>query len=375
MRAPQARPARLLLAAAVAGGLSVVPLAVPGAPTTTRAAAAGRTTTVGPGVDLKAAMEQLNPGDTLRLAPGTYRTGMVLPNPATLNLPRVDAKGNVKKMAIGTSGARITVKAADPAHRPLILGEIKLWGPSFWTLDGLRVQAVDKDRDALYIGGGAGWTVVNSEFSGARQTGAFSNVSFAKDLYGTGAPRGFTFAANCVHDAARSTRSNTDHNVYVNFAGQTGSGGVITRNVIFGHPNGAGIKIGNGGVPRAPGPWGVKVTYNTIAQGGRQIFLHGDVRNNLVARNLLATSTAPFHADPRTTSVYVNLVVGAGNGFDNNYATGSSMFAFGGTVRVGADNAVRTNPRFTSGGCTGFHPAYAKAAAYGRYGSGALPRW
>ncbi len=363
------RSSRALAAALATGALAVAGVVVPNAPLTERAEAAGRTYTVGPGADLRAAMIRLQPGDTLRLKPGTYRTGLVAPSPASTRI------ATSRKLHLGTASRRITVRAADPAHRPLVLGEIKLWGASYWTLDGLRVQAVDSGRDALYMGGGRGWVVRNSEFSGARRTGAYSNVTIGSDLYGTGAPRGFTFAANCVHDAARTARSNTDHNIYVTFAGRSGSGGVITRNVIFGHPNGAGIKIGNGGAARAPGPWGVKVTYNTIAQGGRQIFLHGDVRGNQVARNLLATSTEPFHANPRTTTVYLNKVVGAGNAFGNNFASGASMFAFGAKARVGAENAVRANPRFTSGGCGGFHPAYAKATAYGRYGSGALPRW
>ena len=150
---------------------------------------------------------------------------------------------------------------------------------------------------------------------------------------------------------------------------------MISRNVIFNHANGVGIKLGDGGVPRAPGPWNVTVAYNTIAQGGRQIFLHGDVRNNTVARNLLSSSTQRFPQLSTTTSVYLNKVVGGGNTFVNNYAASSTLFSFGKTATIGADNAVRTSPRFAGGGCDGLRPTYAKAVAYGRYGSGALPRW
>ena len=363
------RPARRLGAALALSGLALGALTLPGAPTTARAAADGTTTTVGPGVDLRAALIALKPGDTLALLPGTYPTGMVSPPPASV------AVGADRKMSLGTAIARITVRAADPANRPLILGEIKLWAPSYWTLDGLRVQAVDATRDALYIGGGTGWVVRNSEFSGASATNAFSNVTISSDIYGTGAPRGFTFTGNCVHDAGRSIRKTTDHNIYVSFAGESGSGGTISRNVIYNHANGAGIKLGNGGVPGARGPWGVTVAYNTIAQGGRQVLLHGDVRNNTITRNLLSTSTQPFSTVNKTTSVYLNLVVGGGNVFANNYAASSTMFSFGKTARMNADNAVRTSPRFVGSGCGGFRPTYAKAAAYGRYGSGALPTW
>ena len=375
MRALLHRPGRLLTSALVMSGLAVASLAVPNAPLTSRAQAAGSTTTVGPGANLKAAMMALQPGDTLALLPGVYDTGLVAPTPATAPGPTVDAKGTVKKMSNGTPTAPITVRAADQGNRPLIRGEIKLWGPSYWVLDGLRVQSVDAGRDALYIGGGTGWVVRNSEFFGASSTGAYSNVTISGDIYGTGAPRAFTFTGNCVRDAGQTTRKGTDHNIYVSYAGASGSGGVISKNVIFNHPNGAGIKLGNGGVPGARGPWGVKVVYNTIAQGGRQVLLHGDVRNNTIARNIFATSTQRFSGANKTTSVYLNNVVGGGNTFLNNYATSSTMFSWGKTARVGVDNAVRTNPRFSGVGCGGFRPTFAKAAAYGRYGSGAMPRW
>ena len=368
MRAPlHRRPRRLLIAALAMSGLAMGSVVAPGAPLTGRAEAAGRTFTVYPGVNLRSALMTLRPGDTLQLAPGVYRTGFVLPIPATATVRT--------KMSVGTPTAPITVRAQDPRNRPLILGELKLWGPSYWHLDGLRIQGVDAGKDSLYMAGGVGWVVRNSEIFGARQTGAYSNVTIGSDIYGTGAPRNFNFTANCVHDAAQTKRSNTDHNIYVSFAGNSGSGGWITRNVIFNHPNGVGVKLGAGGLPGAHGPWGVKVVYNTIARGGRQVLLHGDVRNNYIARNIFANSWAPLGSTRKTTSVYLNLVIGGGNTFANNYATASTMFYFGKTARFATDNAVRVNPKFNNASCGGFRTSYAKASAYGRYGSGAMPRW
>jgi len=363
------RPSRTLLPATLMSALAIGAVVAPQALLSEPAAADGRTVTVGPsisGAALTDALERLRPGDTLALAPGTYRTGFVIPNPSTSAV--------LEKMSPGLPGAPITVRAADPSRRPLLLGELKLWGPSYWVLDGLRVQAVDSGKDALFMGGGTGWTVRNSEFSGARQTGAYSNVSIGADIYGSGAPRGFSFTGNCVHDAAASYRKNTDHNVYVNYPGTPGSGGVISRNVIFNHYNGVGIKIGNGGAVRAPGPWNVKVEYNTIAQGGRQILLHADVRNNTMTRNLLASSTEPFNTVNKTTSVYFNIVVGKGNTMINNYAAGSTMFSFGGNVALRGFNAVGSNPGFSSGGCGGFKPTNPVAAGYGRYAGTAFAR-
>ncbi len=363
------RPGRTLPAATLLGALAAATLVAPHALSAEPASADGRTVTVGPsisGPQLTDVLEQLQPGDTLELAPGTYRTGYVIPNPATLAVR--------ERMSPGRPDAPITVRAADPANRPLLLGELKLWGASYWVIDGLRVQAVDAGRDALFMGGGTGWVVRNSEFSGALKTGAYSNVSIGSDIYGTGAPSKFAFTGNCVHDAARSTRVNTDHNVYVNYPGTPGSGGVISRNVIFNHVNGVGIKIGNGGAVRAPGPWNVKVEYNTIAQGGRQILLHADVRDNTMSRNLLAASTERFTKVNETTSVYFNLVVGKGNVMANNYAAGSTRFSFGTNVALQGFNAVRSSPGFTSTGCGGFKPSNPVAAAFGRYAGTAYAR-
>lgn len=363
------RPGRTLPAATLLSAVAAATLVAPQALTVEPAAADGRTVTVDSsisGARLTDVLEQLLPGDTLELAPGTYRTGYVIPNPATLAVR--------EKMSPGRPDAPITVRAADPANRPLILGELKLWGASYWVLDGLRVQAVDAGRDTLYMGGGTGWVVRNSEFSGALRTGAYSNVSIGTDVYGTGAPRQFAFTGNCVHDAARTARVNTDHNVYVNYPGTPGSGGVISRNVIFNHYNGVGIKIGNGGAPGAPGPWNVKVDYNTIAQGGRQILLHADVRSNTMSRNLLAGSTEKFNRVNKTTSVYFNLVVGKGNVMANNYAAGSTMFSFGNNVSLQGFNQVAASPGFTSTGCDGFKPSNPVAAGFGRYAGTAFAR-
>lgn len=355
---------RVLTAAVLACAAPLAALAAPGSPLLERAhAASGRVVTVQPGISgtrLTEVLSSLQAGDTLRLAPGTYRTGMVLPNPPTMAVRT--------RLHVGRPGAPITVRAADPARRPLILGELKLWGASWWTLDGLRVQAVDKDRDALFMGGGRGWVVRNSEFSGAKATGAYSNVSIASDLYGSGAPKGFSFVGNCVHDAAQTNRGTTDHNVYVSFAGEPGSGGVISRNVIFNHPRGVGIKLGNGGQLGARGPWGVKVTYNTIARGGRQVFLHADVGDNVVSRNILAQSTQNFASLAKTTTTYFSHVEGTGNRFVSNYASGASMFSFGANVSVTPDNALRREPGFTSVGCNGFKTTNPAAAGFGRYG-------
>ena len=129
------------------------------------------------------------------------------------------------------------------------------------------------------MGGGRGWLVAGGEFFGGRATGAYANVAIGSGNYSQ--PQGFRFTANCVHGAGRTKRENQDHNIYVNFIGSSGTSGSIDRNVIFDHPNGAGVKLGAGGQPGARGPWNVRVTNNTISNGGRQVLLHGNVRGNV----------------------------------------------------------------------------------------------
>lgn len=347
----------------VAAGSTVVtaPAPAPAAPPPPPpvVAGSGRAVTASPGDDLNTLMRSLQPGDTLSLHPGTYVVHTLRP-----------------VVQRGTASAPITVRAADPARRPLLKGHLKLWGASYWQLDGLRVQTIDARQDALSMFGGTGWTVTRSEFFGAAQTGAYSNVGVHSDgTTGTGSPKQFRFVGNCVHDAGRTNRGRTDHNIYVAFTGDTRSGGLISRNVIYGHPQGSGIKLGNGGVERARGPWGVRVTQNSIGDGAMQVLLHGDIRNNTVSGNLLWRSIYKI-GGTKSTSVYLNNVVGSGNVFTHNYANGATMFSYGSRATIGVDNGLRPAPRLNAvGTCGGYRPTTTAGKAYGVDGTGAWPRW
>lgn len=342
---------RLLVAALLAAGLVAAPAAAASAQT-------GSTTVAGPGVDLRKAFERLRPGDTLELEPGTYTIGYIRP-----------------VVARGTKAQPITVRAADPARPPLLRGGILLKSPDFWRLERLRVEATAPKAPALHVFGGNGWAVLSGEYFGARNTDAYANVA----IEGTGGyPRGFRFAGNCVHDAGRSERIKTDHNMYVSITGDTGSGGVIEHNTIYGHPNGAGIKLGGGGQPGIRGPWGVTVENNTIVWGGRQILMSQDIRNNVVSGNLLGASTEPFSAtDRRTTGVYALGVEGTGNLLEHNYVFGASMPYRdpNGLVRVGADVGLRPDPRLSGLGTCSVQPTYWKAKYYGRTSTEVYQQW
>lgn len=356
IRLPRARRSRSATLAALVSVLAVA-VGTLGAGTAS-AVYLPVTTTIHPGADVLAAMRALRPGDTLLLAAGTYNTGYL----------RAD------RMAVGSAAFPITVAAADPTHPPLLVGGLRFYSPSYLVLRSLRVQAANIGTDvglsALVIDGGTGWSVISSEFFGARQTNSMANVNIS----GTGGyPRAWTFTQNCVHDAANSTRADaTDHNLYLSYAGSAATTGVVSRNIVWGAPHGENIKLGNGGLAGAIGPWGVRVVNNTLALGGRQLLLHADVSNNVVAGNIFYHATQGFVSNPKTTQVYVHDVVGTGNSVAGNYSSLATMVSYDPTNKVsyGGGNVVGADPGFTGvGSCGGWKPTLAAAAAYGRWAS------
>jgi hypothetical protein len=355
-------PARLRHRAAVVGALVAVAaavgtLATPPAP----AEAASRVIKISPSDvtygptgarSLAGRLQALRPGDTLVLGPGVYNAGYTRPN-----------------VWSGTSHSPIVVTASNPG-RTLIKGQLKLWDASYWQLRNLRIQATVKGSEALYMGGGRGWLVAGGEFFGGRATGAYANVAIGAGNYSQ--PQAFRFTANCVHGAGRTARENQDHNIYVNFPGSSGTSGSIDHNVIFDHPNGVGIKIGAGGEPNARGPWNVRVTSNTVSNGGRQILLHGNVRGNVIQGNLLAFSTKNFQKLAKTTAIYANMLTTRTNRINNNYVYASSFVAWDPDHKLvnAGDNRLRGNPVFKGmGTCGAYQQTAGPALAYGRYGN------
>jgi hypothetical protein len=370
MSAKQPKPHRPRLARQIGAlgiaavmAVSVALLGAPGPASASANASPGVVRVIGPTSNqLVNAIHDLHAGDTLELLPGTYSTDY-------LRMYRGIA--GVYGLNDGTAAAPITLTSADPTHPALLYGGLQLWGPRYWHLSYLRVQATVSGRAALYVDGGIGWSVTSSEFWGAAQTGSYANVAIA----GTGGePSRFSFAGNCLYGAATNSTSNSDQNIYVSFAGTPTTSGSIARNIIWGSPRGEAIKLGNGGAVGAPGPWNVTVTNNTLYNNGRQLLLTGDVRNNKIQKNLLVHPTTPFSGDPRTTQIYVNGRIGPGNVVDWNYGFGASLFDYDPDHAVhfssnAQSNAASYNPDFaTVNSCSGFHPTNAKPWKYGRYG-------
>ena len=312
---PSRRSPRSLRSLAAASGASLA-LAIGLVGVGPGQAHAATTRTIHVGDNVLTAFEGLRAGDTLLLAAGTYNTGYL----------------RVTPMAAGTAAAPITIRAADPAHPPLLVGGLRFYSPMYLVLRSLRVQATTPGLSALVMDGGVGWTVDSSEFWGARQTKAYANVTIS----GTGGyPRAWAFTQNCVHDAAMNTGPDaTDHNVYVTYQGATPATGLLIRNLI-------------------------------------------NVGNNVIVGNLFYNATQGFVANPETTQVYVHDVTGSGNYMSHSYSAVSSMLIYDPTLRVflGPGNVTGANPGFDAVGvCTGYHPSLAAAIPYGRCGTGSWAR-
>lgn len=354
------RALRIATALAAVATAIVVPAALNGEPALAAAPAAVPTFSE---ATLQRLLVNLRPGDVLRLPPGAvYYT----------NYLRLYKKPHGPTgINPGTATRPITVTSADPSRPATLVGGLQLTGADYWRLTNLRFQATQPGTAALYMNNGVGWQITGSEFWGADRTRSFANVAIAGS---GGQPSRFVFAGNCLHGAAATGRGNTDQNLYISFQGTGRAGGGVARNVIWATPQGAAIKLGNGGVPTALGPSGVAVTNNTMYSNGRQILFSGYVRNNLIRSNLFVVARSPFTHDPRTTQIYVAGAVGGGNRVMNNYGYGASMFTFDPGHRVGyaanfQSNSARANPVLSRPSmCRAFQTGNRAAASYGRYG-------
>lgn len=306
----------------------------------------------GDGADLERSLYDVNSGDVVVIPPGVYELGAM------------------STFSRGTPGSPITVRAEDPARPPLLRGAIYMNDPDYWHISGLRLEGTIAGSPAIQIAGGVGWTITGTEVFGARRTGAVANAMISGNA--RRGPRGFSFTNNCVHGAARSRGEVAYHNIYFNSTGMDQVNGVISRNLIFDHPRGGGVKVGYGGKAGTPGPWNVLVERNTIANGYFGVVVHGRVSQLRIARNLMGHFTrsdgASFSGAKRS-AIYSHMVDGSGNVAAGNYLYDTDVVVRAtGRPRV---SAARSNnrgraPRYNGLGCGAWRPT-GRAAAFGAY--------
>jgi hypothetical protein len=222
----------------------------------------GRGSREDPWRTLEVALGRLEPGDVLHLAEGEYREQIRYPSlrPATPDRP-------------------IKVMAA-PGANPLIRGLLWIRDADHWTFEGVNVtwdeEQNQSDHHMVKFEGGRGWQFVDSEVWGAR--------SFAAILVAN-APSSWRLADLCVHDTAPSNGVNQDHLIYVNNGPDAGPG-VIETSLLFGAPNGSGVKLG-GPSEDSGGASNVTVRRNTIVDAAQPILLAWGAANNVIVENIL----------------------------------------------------------------------------------------
>lgn len=301
----------------------------------------------------------LTAGDTVEVEPGTYAVGNFRPHLVIYG-----------GRAIGTAAAPITVTAADPTRPPLITGAVKFDRLEYWNLSHLRFQGTIAGLPTLTFNSGNNWTLMDSEVFGARQTGALANVVVAKVSSAWPMPVNWVIAQNAVHDSgATPARAGTQHEIYLTAVGNAGRG-LIVRNLFYNTPEGAAVKIGNGGLPNSPGISGVQVDNNTMFNNFEQVLLHGNVSNNVVRGNLMVLSTRA-QGDGGTVGVYLAGVTGRNNVIGTNYFYKVSKPLYNllstGAYTNGGGNTIAADPRLSPAAPNGLHPATVRAQAYGAY--------
>lgn len=289
------------------------------------------------------ALPRLRPGDTLYLRGGTYVERIRNPH-----------------IAEATSEAPVVV-AAYPGERPVIQGLLWLRDASHWTLDGVNVtwdpDTGAPDEHMVKLTDGIGWQLRNAEVWGAR---SFAGVLVASS--GGTEPADWRITDSCIHDTLPANATNQDHLVYVN-AGLDAGPGVIERNVLWGAPNGNGVKLG-GPSSASGGTARVAVRDNTIHDVVQGVLIAGRSHNNTVEGNLI-TAIADGYAAIRGFELQGQANIARGN------AVGSADALLRndvGTVGVadGGENRFPVDPRYTTTGtCDGFQPTNGAATNHG----------
>ncbi len=264
-----------------------------------------------------------------------------------------------------SASAPITVQAASGAD-PVIEGLLWLHSPSYWTINDIDVTwnpANTPDEHMVKMEGGVGWRYINSEIWGAHSYAAL----LISDDNGS-SPVNWSVASNCIHDTFASNSTNQDQLIYAN-PGLGGSGGVITRNLLFNATNGQAVKLG-GPSSGSGGADYVTVSYNTLFNTSQSMLINWQSHDNSVYRNIMDKVNLSL------SSAYGNLrgyqLSGLRNVSHDNlgYEAASLIYNDPGYAGVqdGGSSLFPVNPLWAStGSCSGFHPLNTAAQAYGRY--------
>lgn len=286
-----------------------------------------------------AALPQLQPGDTLHVEDGEYRE--------RVREPPVTA---------ATSDERIRVAAALGAS-PVVRGLFWLRDADYWQIEGLNVTWDDERNDRhehmVKLSGGTGWEFTGAEVWGAR---SYAAILVADE------PADWRLADLCVHDTHESNGTNQDHLIYVN-NGLDGGDGLIERSLLFGAPNGSGVKLG-GSSRNSGGAANVTVRATTIADAAQPVLIAWGSRNNIIEHSILTTAGRNYGA------IRGYQLDGVGNVARGNVAFDVQTLLLNDEgyrgVQDGGDNRFPLDPMFDrEDSCDGYQPREVQVAAAG----------
>jgi hypothetical protein len=258
--------------------------------------------------------------------------------------------------APGAANARVTVAAFGHEH-PLIVGELWIGEPSYWTISGISVTwgPGDPDEPMARIYGGTGWILRGSTLFSSHSTSALQIDDGPLNDLGS-----WTVTGNCIHDTFRHHGDNQDNNVYVeDMTGSPHPSGIIEHNIIYNAPNGRGIKLGPGG--SVGGPRSVVVRYNTIYNSEQNISVSRQSADVSISNNILMRATdanlASFDLSGTNNTAVANVAGSAARFVDRS--GGSEQLQL-------AANRWPARLTFDQISCSGFHPsAWRNDGAYG----------
>jgi hypothetical protein len=298
---------------------------------------------------------RFSPGDTLNANAGTY--------PQTLALV------GGKSFRQCTAAAPCRIQPWHPGDAPVISGCVNVGKMMHTTWDNVDVvwpsAGCGSSPHMVQLKGGTNWTWTNSEFSESR---SLSNVIVTRGSDGT-APQNWKLTYNCIHDQLNAADSPKAHNLYIaEISG--GSGGLVSRNIIFRATGGQNVKLGPGNPPG--GPTGVTVSYNTIHDAVENgVMLSDNTRESAIAHNLIVlTGDRPSNAAIRAYNLQADAtgnVVASNGWFSSRHDVHYYPDPVGTRFVVSSPNSYG-DPQFDStGSCGGFHPRNPLMQAFGRY--------
>jgi hypothetical protein len=247
--------------------------------------------------------------------------------------------------AAGRADAPIVVQAY-PHERPLVIGQLWVGKPRYWTIDGIAVTWgwSNPDEPMVRFYGGDHWVLRDAEIFDARSTSALHVDDGPANEIGE-----WAVVDNCIHDTHPTHGANQDHNIYIDDMSRSqGPRGLIEGNVVVGAPNGRNIKLGPGGT--AGGPKEVTVRDNALVGSIENIGLSQAAADINIEHNLLL--------DAREANIAAHELRGSGNIAHDNFAGGAPRFIDNGdgeqSIHVGHGNQFSSHSAFDRPSCNEF---------------------